>query len=387
MKVKFLQDYKKAVKGDVGEVSDELGEGLIAKGIAIKDEQKVVAEIDTKALSIAIADGFKDFQKNRSPEVIEKKVIKTFGQHLLDVANGNVKYGVDGGLITKDINITTPADGQYATTILTYTQDIDILRPSSLASLVGRITYTGTDNELHWNVLTDVGTAPAITNESTLINPSQPLLTQYLIRMQKLTYLYYASKEALQDTGLLTQLVNEAVSEAFTKYIENKLLHGTYVSDGIDGITGNSGTYVVPEDSGQTADTITDLNINNMFAAAKRPEDSVWVMSRSAWGAVQGLRTSGTTLGFPLFTPPNGYKETPFGMLKGLPIVISDQAAALGNVGDINLCNFKTGYKLVQKGGMTVPQRKSGYGCLGRGLRQSAEIALWNSRQMQDRPF
>ena len=262
MKIKFIKEYKAAKANDCAEVSDELGEGLIVKGIAVKDEQKLVAEVDTKAMAIAISDGFKAFQRDLAPQAIIAKVEKKFGEHLADIAAGKVSYDdATNAMVRKDINITTPAAGQYATTITTYTQDIDILKPSSLASLVGRLTYTGTDNELHWNVLTSVGTAPAIVNESSLISDSQPVLTQYLIRMQKLTYLYYASKEALADTGLLTQLVNEAVSEAFTKYIELKLLSGTYATDGIDGVIGNTNTYSIAKDSGQLAATITEQNI------------------------------------------------------------------------------------------------------------------------------
>jgi HK97 family phage major capsid protein len=50
--------------------------------------------------------------------------------------------------------------------------------------------------------------------------------------------------------------------------------------------------------------------------------------------------------------PPGGLSDAPYGRLMGLPAIAIEQAATLGDVGDIILANFKDGYILAEKGGI-----------------------------------
>jgi len=58
------------------------------------------------------------------------------------------------------------------------------------------------------------------------------------------------------------------------------------------------------------------------------------------------------TGGAPIYLPANGLAGNPYPTLMGRPVMVVEQCAVLGTVGDIILADFQNGYVLAEKGGM-----------------------------------
>lgn len=323
--------------GDIVEMDAVESKTLIEEGKleAHVESKSISVEVDTKGITNAIAEGLAKF----APKPAEKVQKMGFGEFLQGIAK-------------KTINITTGNQGEYATTDFT-DPDIgtDLLRDSGVAQSVNVVSLNGTSNSYKFNVVSSMGTAPAITTESSTIGASQPLVTQFTIALVKATYRYDVTEEALEDTGALVAEVNDAVPSEFSKFIEDGVING---NTAFTGIIGDTNTVAIAKEAGQTDDTIVVANVDKMFCSAKNPNKSVWVMSRSAYCAVQGLEDSE---GQRIFQGPNGLGAAPFGTLKGLPVQVSDYCPALGLSGDIILADLSK-YKMAVKGGLKVASSK-----------------------------
>lgn len=317
--------------GDIVELSAADAKSLVEAGkLALHVEEKAVnVEIDTKGITAAIEAGFAKFAP-KAPET-EKKL--GFGEFLQGIAK-------------KTINITTGAQGANQTeSMLRPDVDVDLIRESGIASMVNVVSLSGLNNVYKFNVVSSIGNAPAIFAESATITASQPLITNFSVALAKCAYRYDATDEALEDTGALTAEVSGALVEEFAKFIEQGILVGNAA---FTGIVGDTNTVEIAKEAGQTDSTIVAENVDKMFSSAKNVNRSVWVMSRSAYSAVQGLEDSA---GNRIFQGPNGIGAAPFGTLKGLPIMISDYCKVVGQSGDIVLADFSK-YRLVAKNGL-----------------------------------
>jgi len=348
MNVKFLKDYENATAGDIAEIQDEIkAKGLIASGYAqeyVEEPAHVIADVDGEAIGEAVAKALKDIMGTTKTDVEVEKPgphFKNLGEACKAIYDGTIKQA----------NIGTDAQGGYATTELVDPDLVpDILAPSGVVSACRTITLNGTNNVYKFNVLSSLSTAPAIVAEGVAIADRNPTITQFSLTPAKFAYLMYVTEEALQDTGALVSEIQDALPAEFAKVLEDGVINGTPAS--YTGIVGHAQTVVVAKEAGQAAATIVNENIDKMYASLKNPANSMWVMSRSAYSAIQGLEDAN---GNNLFVGPNQYSTTPFGTLKGLPIMVSDYCQALGTVGDIIAGDF-TKYRIANKGGLTVAQ-------------------------------
>jgi HK97 family phage major capsid protein len=284
------------------------------------------------------------FSKFVPKQVEDEKKNMSMGEFLQGIA----RKEIEAGPMTRTINITTGNQGGNQTeSFLSPTVESDLLRESGIAQLATSVPLSGQNNVYKFNVVSSMGNAPAVTAESDTIGASQPLITNFSISLQKLTYRMDVTEEALQDTGALTAEVSSQVPEEYSKYIENGIINS---AGPFSGIVGDTNTVSVAKEAGQTDDTIVAENIHKMYSSAKNPNRSIWIMSRSAYAAIQGLED---TNGNSLFVGPNGLASAPFGTLKGLPIAVSDKAQAVGTVGDIILADMSK-YKIASKGGLSM---------------------------------
>jgi HK97 family phage major capsid protein len=331
-------------KGDVLEMSEADAKSYVENGMVevYEEKKEVKIEVDSKGIAEAIEAGFSKFVPK---QVEDEKKSMSMGEFLQGIARKEIEAGP---MTRKTINITTGNQGGNQTeSVLSPTVESDLLRESGIAQLANSVPLSGQNNVYKFNVVSSMGDAPAVTAESDTIAASQPLITNFSISLQKLTFRMDVTEEALQDTGALTAEVSSQVPEEYSKYIENGILNG---AGPFTGVVGDSNTVSVNKESGQTDDTIVAENIHKMYSSAKNPNRSIWILSRSAYAAIQGLEDSN---GNNLFVGPNGLSSAPFGTLKGLPIAVSDKAQAVGTVGDIILADMSK-YKIASKGGLSM---------------------------------
>lgn len=180
----------------------------------------------------------------------------------------------------------------------------------------------------------------------------QPKFRNLDLKLSKLMGLVSITDEMLEDSALLTSWVQTAfpAEMAFT------LDQAVYDGDGNGKPLGimNSGALVtVAKEGGQTADTIVYENLIKMWARmpASRMARAVWFVTQQALEQFPLMNLSVGTGGAPVYLPPGGASESPYSSILGRPVVPVEQAAELGDLGDIVLADM-TDYVAIVKGGL-----------------------------------
>jgi HK97 family phage major capsid protein len=84
---------------------------------------------------------------------------------------------------------------------------------------------------------------------------------------------------------------------------------------------------------------------------ASRP-NAVWLINQNIEPQLYTMSLSVGTGGAPVFMPAGGASASPYMTLFGRPIIVCEQCATLGTVGDIILADLTDGYILAEKGGI-----------------------------------
>lgn len=184
------------------------------------------------------------------------------------------------------------------------------------------------------------------------ITGSKPKFRQLDLELKKVACLYYATDELLEDAGAFSQVAEMAVSEELAFMLQDSLVNGDGAGKPLGFLAAPCLTTVAKE-TGQAADTIVKANIDKMWSRAWGPSrmNMVWLINQEAEPQLAALEAAAGTGGIPAYLPPGGLADSPYGRLKGRPVIAIEQAAALGDVGDISLVDMSQ-YVLVDKGGV-----------------------------------
>lgn len=108
------------------------------------------------------------------------------------------------------------------------------------------------------------------------------------------------------------------------------------------------------KEAGQAATTILAENIINMYSRrfASQTNNYAWFYNQDIEPQLYTMSLAVGTGGAPIYMPPGGISEVPYGRLMGLPAMAIEQCSTLGTAGDIILANFQNGYVLAEKGGI-----------------------------------
>ena len=141
--------------------------------------------------------------------------------------------------------------------------------------------------------------------------------------------------------------------------LDDEIVRGTGAGQCM-GVTVAPSTVTVAKENGQKADTILVENIDKMFNAlfASSRGTAVWFYNQECEPQLERLALAIGTAGvlIPMFQyAGTGTNNSPVNKLKGLPAIPVEQAAALGDLGDLILMDPK-GYILVDQGGIEARQ-------------------------------
>jgi len=187
-------------------------------------------------------------------------------------------------------------------------------------------------------------------NEAGTYTASQPQFRQIDLQLGKLTALYYATDEEMEDAVGLSSRISVAYPRVMRWKIDNALLRGLGGAQPT-GIIGHAYTVSVTKETGQAAATIVTANITKMYSRMLgflRP-GAAWYYNQDIEPQLLGLTIDVGTGGAPVFMPPNGLSAAPYGTIFGRPAIPLEQCATLGTVGDIIFANFSD-YLLAKKG-------------------------------------
>ena len=186
--------------------------------------------------------------------------------------------------------------------------------------------------------------------EAATMTATQPKLGTFELRLEDLIGLFYSTDRLLRDAPLLESLASISFTSEFAFKLDDEIIRGTGAGQCL-GIIGNAPTVSVAKETGQAAATIKFENIVKMYSVllARCMSGAKWYINQTVLPQLYQMYISVGTGGVPVYLPANGVAAAPYGTLMGLPVVVIEQAAALGTVGDIILANLSNDYVLISK--------------------------------------
>jgi len=163
--------------------------------------------------------------------------------------------------------------------------------------------------------------------------------------------LFYATNDLLQDTGLLGQEVEAAVSDEIAFTGQDAVINGSGAGKP-QGILNATALVSQDAETGQVAATIVYENILKMLTRKWGPLASyVWLCNQEIYPQLGLMNMAVGTGGAPVWLPNAGVAEAPYQVLMGRPLIEIEQCAALGTVGDLMLVDLSQ-YLVAEKGGI-----------------------------------
>lgn len=262
-----------------------------------------------------------------------------------DVDERLISVPKDAATPTTFGNETTGADGGYlvppefARTIYQHSLD-----EGSFLPLCDELPISGNSITIPKDETTPWGTNGIRMfwqGEATAAQERKLVINETTLKLRKMIGLVPMTDELLQDAIAGAAYVTRKFGTSMAWKTNYAIVNGPGGNQPLG--FANSGLSVnVAAEGAQTADTIVAANCSKMLGrllpASAASSSTRWLINNDALPQLP-LMTVGNQ---PIWTPPNsGFKDAPFGFLLGRPIVVTQLAASIGDVGDIQLIDFK----------------------------------------------
>lgn len=333
---------------------DTIKAQIDAANAAIDREQVMIAEeaqLGIHSASVVVTD-------NR--EADPRRGFQSFGEFAQSVRNAGTHGGrPDGRLL---IGAAAPstfggeavgADGgflvppDFAREIFTLSLTEDSLLPmTDNVNVQGNSMVFPKDETTPWG--TD-GVRAYWQAEAAAATATKPKLGTATLRLHKLMALVPLTDELMADTNALDGYLPGKVADSMRWKINEAILNGNGAGQPLGAFAGGA-AQVIAKESGQAASTVLIANVLKMIALLPPGSfpRSVWLVTPDALPALFGL-----TLGnYPIYMAPGDAKNSPYGMLMGRPIMVSQHAAAFSAQGDISLVDMNYYRTITKAAGM-----------------------------------
>jgi HK97 family phage major capsid protein len=190
------------------------------------------------------------------------------------------------------------------------------------------------------------------------LTASRPKFRPLQIVLNKLTALMYATDELLEDAIALQSVVEQAFPAEFGFTLDDAIFQGLGGQIPL-GFQKAPCLVTVAKEGTQADTTVVFENITKMYSRfwsrSKATGNAAWLINQDVMPSLMKMTVGGTStvFGFPVFIPPGGLANSPFGSLMGLPVIEIEHAATLGSLGDISLVDL-TEYAFIEKGGLNM---------------------------------
>lgn len=267
---------------------------------------------------------------------------------------GSEGVGADGGFAVPP---------EFRTAIMEkVTGEDSLLARCDLMETTGNTLVIPTDETTPWQ--TTGGIQAYWEGEGQQLSQTKPQLQDTTLRLNKLTALVPVTSELLEDAAALASYINRKAPDKIDMKVNVAILNGTGTGQPL-GILQSPALVTVNKETSQAAATVSHANVVKMWGrlyAGARP-NAIWLINQDVEQSLNqmGFPSAGTTLQFPMYTPPGGVSGAPYATLMGRPVVPSQACSTLGTAGDIILTDMKA-YLAAQKVG---------------GVRAETSIHLW----------
>ena len=180
-------------------------------------------------------------------------------------------------------------------------------------------------------------------------------------RLYKLFALVPASDELLEDASGYESFIQAIVPGRMAATINTAIVDGTGVGQPL-GILKAPSLISVAKATSQPADTVWMKNIEAMWARMYAPwrRNSVWLINQDIEPSLGGMAFQATgassnlpgTSAVPAYMPPGGLSTSPYGTLKGRPVVPVQACKTVGDQGDIILVDLNQYWILRKAAGL-----------------------------------
>jgi len=178
--------------------------------------------------------------------------------------------------------------------------------------------------------------------EAAQATATKPSLGQVRLELHKLMGFIYDTDELLKWSSVsMEPLLTALFGREFAFAIQDELINGSGAGQML-GVMNAPCLVTVAKDAGQPADTITVNNLDNMWSRMYGPcrSNAVWLINQDVEPQLSQLSLAVGTGGLPVYLPAGGLSGSPFGTLKGRPVLPIEQCDTLGDLGDIVLADF-----------------------------------------------
>ena len=181
---------------------------------------------------------------------------------------------------------------------------------------------------------------------------TKPKFRSLTLSAKKLVGLCWLTDELIEDQPLLETVVREGFREEFGFKLDDAIIRGTGAGQPL-GVLNSPCLVTVSKETGQPADTIVYENILAMWSRmpGRNRKRAVWCVNQDVEPQLYSMGLILGMGGSPVYLPPTGASEQPYGSLFGRPVIPLEQCSTLGDLGDILLGDFST-YLLGQRGEM-----------------------------------
>jgi len=190
-------------------------------------------------------------------------------------------------------------------------------------------------------------------DEADLKTKSKPKFRKIELSLKKLVGLCYATDELLDDVTALEGVIRAGFASEFGFLLDDAIVNGTGAGQPLGYM--NAGCLVtVAKETGQDADTVVAENVIKMYSRifASSRSNAVWLINQNVEPQLFTMSLAVGTGGVPVYMPAGGLSGQPYATLFGRPVIAIEQAASLGDTGDIAFVDLAGGYILAEKGGI-----------------------------------
>lgn len=287
---------------------------------------------------------------------------RSFGDFAMAVRHASVRGGqVDNRLMrnaaaTSITQESVGADGgfavppDYRAAIMTRLFDQDSLLSRCDVQQTSSNSYTApVDETTPWGTN---GIKAYWESEAASITQTKPKLGEVNLRLHKLAALVPVTEEMLEDAPSIDGYLKSKTPEAMDWSVSYALTWGTGSGQPL-GIMNSPALVAQAAEAAQTADTINAQNVVKMLSRlpVRSRANAVWLIHPDAEPQLPLM----TVANQPVYMPPGGLSDAPFGRLLGRPVIPHQVCATVGDLGDIMLVDFSQ-YLAVRKAAGVVAQ-------------------------------
>jgi HK97 family phage major capsid protein len=182
--------------------------------------------------------------------------------------------------------------------------------------------------------------------EGTTVSSTFPKWRALELAGHKIMAIVMATNELMADAPLFGSYIMDVLPKALAWELDLQILTGTGAGVPL-GVLNSPATIVVPKVTGQTTKTVMNDNILQMWQRLPGPSRTraVWLVNEDM---DQQLDLLGANTNPNTYVPAGMYGNK-YPLLKGAPVICTEQSPQLGNLGDIVLADL--GWYIVADGG------------------------------------